>query len=630
MTTNLALASYKATGSSTSRTLGARAAEFYNVLDYGADPTGVNDCATAIRAALAAMYGSTLAAGTIFFPPGIYKVLSQIDISTVSGTANASRIIGSGKAATVIRGTVDNGFTFTRPNATGGIGLICDMTIENNSTKLATGALRFHSNSGTSIENVTLKGNIGLDCAWNSYGLNLLNVEATPVLNKTCGTVGIVSNGSNLFGGRPVGGTDIYGMCAGTNGHSWHGFSMEVCNIGLALGVFQGWASAGTISGNVLTIPLGAELSPVDNASSQVPKFQTGDLLYGTGVNGITPWGKPLDSGLGLSITGQSTNTNANGYAGNEGTYTLSASPGNISVAVPMLTRRLSGLGSGLAASTFADFQPEGTLFPVYVNGINTCVIGPCTLTGAPGEGPSDTGVGAENGLNAYCGIYMRNAAASTFQNVIARAATSHGGLYFTNASWNDLVFSGCAFTATASAVDTGGKIDNGAGGAGTTMTISGAVTGGFVEVGMTITGAGVTADTEVTASGLTDVTLTGTGGAGTYRVNNSQNVTTTLTAVGGPAYRVQPTGSGNNAGLTFVGMNPPSLGLVYADLPGEAGVNTNIIRYEGMEYSIIDGAKSGGGAAAFGDATQGGGSNHYKGRYVGSAAPTAGWIRVG
>jgi hypothetical protein len=160
-------------------------------------------------------------------------------------------------------------------------------------------------------------------------------------------------------------------------------------------------------------------------------------------------------------------------------------------------------------------------------------------------------------------------------------------------------------------------------------MTISGAITNP-IAVGQTVTGAGVTAGTVITASGLTDVTLTGVAGAGTYRVNNSQNVTTTLTIVGGTAWHTQATGSGNNAGLTFVGMSPPTLGLVYADLPGEAGVNTNIIRYEGMEYSIIDGAKSGGGAAAFGDATQGGGSNHYKVRYVASAAPTAGWIRVG
>ena len=54
MATNLAALSYTATGSSHSRTLGARAADIINVLDYGADPTGVNPSDTAFNAAIAA------------------------------------------------------------------------------------------------------------------------------------------------------------------------------------------------------------------------------------------------------------------------------------------------------------------------------------------------------------------------------------------------------------------------------------------------------------------------------------------------------------------------------------------------------------------------------------------------
>jgi hypothetical protein len=63
----------------------------------------------------------------------------------------------------------------------------------------------------------------------------------------------------------------------------------------------------------------------------------------------------------------------------------------------------------------------------------------------------------------------------------------------------------------------------------GTTMTVSGSVTGSPLVVGMEISGSGVTAGTTITALG------TGTGGSGTYTVSASQTVSSsTLTAAGG------------------------------------------------------------------------------------------------
>jgi hypothetical protein len=60
-------------------------------------------------------------------------------------------------------------------------------------------------------------------------------------------------------------------------------------------------------------------------------------------------------------------------------------------------------------------------------------------------------------------------------------------------------------------------KIDNGSGGAGTILNVT--VTAGVLQVGQIISGAGVTANTIITAL------LSGTGGIGTYTVNNSMNV---------------------------------------------------------------------------------------------------------
>jgi len=77
---------------------------------------------------------------------------------------------------------------------------------------------------------------------------------------------------------------------------------------------------------------------------------------------------------------------------------------------------------------------------------------------------------------------------------------------------------------------------------AATTLTVS-AVTSGALAVGQTISGAGVTGGTTITALG------TGTGGAGTYTVSVSQTVaSTTVTAVGptyaaGTDYELSPGG---------------------------------------------------------------------------------------
>jgi hypothetical protein len=72
------------------------------------------------------------------------------------------------------------------------------------------------------------------------------------------------------------------------------------------------------------------------------------------------------------------------------------------------------------------------------------------------------------------------------------------------------------------------GKIDNGSGSAGTTLTVS-AVASGYLAIGQTITGTGVTSGTEIIAF------VSGTsGGVGVYTVNKSQLVATAVSMTGG------------------------------------------------------------------------------------------------
>jgi hypothetical protein len=70
-----------------------------NVLDFGADPTGVADSTTAIQAAIDS-FGNTSAntAGSIYFPRGTYKVSSQIVFNGQTGFV----IFGQGKFLTTI------------------------------------------------------------------------------------------------------------------------------------------------------------------------------------------------------------------------------------------------------------------------------------------------------------------------------------------------------------------------------------------------------------------------------------------------------------------------------------------------------------------------------------------------
>jgi hypothetical protein len=88
------------TGSTTARTLADRFSVVKDVIDYGADPTGVADSSTAINLAKTAALAATPTDAAIYFPPGVYLVNS-----TISDTTDGSYIswIGSGPHVTYIK-----------------------------------------------------------------------------------------------------------------------------------------------------------------------------------------------------------------------------------------------------------------------------------------------------------------------------------------------------------------------------------------------------------------------------------------------------------------------------------------------------------------------------------------------
>jgi len=130
---------------------------------------------------------------------------------------------------------------------------------------------------------------------------------------------------------------------------------------------------------------------------------------------------------------------------------------------------------------------------------------------------------------------------------------------------------------------------------------------------------------------------LSGYNTTGTWRVSpGGQSVAagTTLTVRTAPDW-VMPTATESKTALKFVNcssINPAGVttglnnfNMTFTSLPEEAGSKSGFSRQEGQEYNIVDGAKLGGGTAAIGDATQGGGTQHIKVWWNGTN-----WIRFG
>jgi hypothetical protein len=118
--------------------------------------------------------------------------------------------------------------------------------------------------------------------------------------------------------------------------------------------------------------------------------------------------------------------------------------------------------------------------------------------------------------------------------------------------------------------------------------------------------------------------------GVSTYTGGVSTNFGWLLPAdVNKAGWRFTNLGLGSNCLTPLLGGSAPATSptghLNFSNLPGGAGGSNQDGPFEGQEFDIIDGQKSGGGAAIWNDIVSGGSSGHYRVRYDGTN-----WRRIG
>lgn len=563
-----------------------------NVKDapYNAMGDGSTDDTAAIQNALNDAAGSKI----VFFPPGNYKVTSSINIG-VSSTNTSGRIVGSGRWNTSIFGNLPNGFVFYQLDNTNGPEEISNLTLQNQSTWIGSGALMM-SDGSAYIHGCHFRGMINVLLPFNIYDAIIHNCTGEPNSDVSTGyisTLGIAGYAPHITGWRSTNNFQTCFQLWGSNGCSLIGNGIENCEVGMLLGMFTGWASHCTVSGTTLTVS--------GTIGSAELNFGPGMQIFGRGLTS-KPWGTDPNDTTGTTIIANITGS------GGAGTYQLSDIH-TISTPVPMWTR----YETALVGVTLSSFQNEACHYGLYANSIGAAQISGAGGNSAVGEATNEFG---STGWSPHSGFYIRKAGQSVFTGCSASNNCHAGSFYFDPTQpVNNTTFISC-----------GGKrgTDNAvtASISGTVLTVTALGAGSGIAIGLAVTGSGVSAGTVITGSIASEPgTLTGYNNTGTYRVNNSQTVgSRSMTIAYGPDW-VLPTTTEAGAGLLLIncGTSVPSNtaltnAVTFNSLPGEAGASTTMPRFEGQEYSITDSN-----TATWGATAAGGGSNHVKVRYNGT-----------
>lgn len=288
MATNLAAASIKSSGSSTSRTFATRLADIFNVKDYGAVGNNVADDTTAIQATIDAAIAAggvtgTLHGATVFFPPGLYKTTAALTFAS----SCSIRLLGSGRQCCAIIGSF-TGYIIDKPdNNRFGPEAIEHLYIKNTSTNASSGAIRFNAAEGGLINMCYIQGFSGIVANANANNVRISNCFVTnPQGSITTNQVGIAAGQCQIVD-TSLQGWDTGILC--TNGGTCvHNCRVEVNNYGVYVNGVTGFY-------------LGGGTTFESNGNAVYVNSVTGGVIESlviNGVNGAAPGSTNPQTGI--------------------------------------------------------------------------------------------------------------------------------------------------------------------------------------------------------------------------------------------------------------------------------------------------------------------------------------------
>lgn len=253
MTTQFTSFAFQAsgTGVNTAKTLPDRLIDIINVKDFGALGDGVTDDWAAIMAAY--NHTGNNERGTVFFPPGTYRVSQPIDFS--------SALVGVGFLGVMGASTVTGNFAdyiFKRDDAIlsgfSGFHAIEKLTIINNNA--AGGGILMGQCVGAAIRDCNVAANIAInDGNYNglcSFEVCVENCTMSPGSNVS-GSIGLSAYSDGLYVNCYINGFD-QGIIAwgGEGGQDIAGCRIENCATGFVPGALPPGATGGTAGGFVM------------------------------------------------------------------------------------------------------------------------------------------------------------------------------------------------------------------------------------------------------------------------------------------------------------------------------------------------------------------------------------------
>lgn len=215
------IGAYAGTDTRVARDMPTRLNDIFNVLDWGADRTGVADATGAIQDTIDAAYtngGNAGKGSVVFFPAGTYKIgTPPLRLNPPTAAGQRIKLIGAGRDITVLKGTYATGNFPTGANQVTAVGfllqsnytggsivapaLIQGLTIWNDSTDPSSGVLYYSQTQGTHqrLIDCRLIGNQAVFLCENTFGGYIRNCIAqcnVPPLGADSTAVAVIGKGA--------------------------------------------------------------------------------------------------------------------------------------------------------------------------------------------------------------------------------------------------------------------------------------------------------------------------------------------------------------------------------------------------------------------------------------------------